>query len=550
MDWERGTGSILLLRPSDAEHRLFAMSVGQAMRRLVLGVALSILAETGMPGGAQQLDIGAEVNNRIASLPTITQNSQTWAQGTVIIPVGSYIQTTTIVLNSPYVDLRCESGTVLMYAGSGDAIRILPSAQIAGNAATQPNQGPSVENCSIYNTSATATSGIHAGDISKIHLTNVAVNNFNGSPTSAAFWFDNTVSFTEGMALVDLAANNNSIAMRFTNSAGNVLTQSFGYESIRGFRAKVSTNQIGFSVEMATLLYHSFIDATVETTDATGTAISVSGTGKVGGDAGDDVVFLRGECISTSGPCSGSTLLNLGASAEFVANGFMNGLGTTMTTTVAPGGVLTWNGTTQLNGSTFSFGWNGDNSILMRFASIPQVAIFSNNLRFGGPYVLGWSSGPTTAANYVGFSPCVVGVATLCLGDGTTADSSGGLSAGSFSGSQFVGNSAVPLISAGPGAGSLPENVSLAPGSNSVSGVVVFKTGSAPAASAVVATITFATLLAHQPNVCVASPQNQSTAAAAHSLFLNPPTTSGFVLSTGEVPLTAATEFLVGYACF
>jgi hypothetical protein len=527
---------------------IFSMVAGRAHGEMTTGS--SGVPANGTSGSATTLDIGAEVNTEIAMLPTVTQNSQTWAQGTVTIPAGNYSQSTTIVLNSPYVNLHCEYGAILTYVGSGDAIRILPSAQITGPAPTQPNQGPSVQNCSIYNASSTATSGIHAGDISRITLTNVAVNNFNATPTSAGFWFDNTVSFTEGMALIDLSSNNNSIGMRFTNTAGSTLTESFGYTSIRGFRAQVRTNQIGFSMETGTLLYHSYIDATVETSDATGTAVSVSGTGSVGGDAGDNVVFLRGECISTSGPCTGATLLNLGASAQFVANGFMNGLGTTMTTTIAPGAVLTWNGTTQLNGSTYNFGWNGDNSILMRFASIPAVAIFSNNMRLGGSYVLGWSTGPTTAANYVGFSPCVTGTAVLCLGNGVDADSSGGLSAGAFSGSQFVGNSAVPLISAGPGAGVLPANVSLSDGSTNVSGTVVFKTGSSPAASAIVTTITFATPLAQQPNACIVAAQNAATAAALHSLFINAPTTTGFTLSTGEVPLGPETEFLVGYACF
>ncbi|WP_035352120.1 hypothetical protein [Edaphobacter aggregans] len=518
------------------------------MKKLIL--AFSIFVGSGASGTAQTWDIGVVVNNQIASLPTVTQNSQTWAQGTVTIPAGTYRQFATIVLNSPYVNLRCEPGTILTYTGSGDAIRILPSVQISGPAPTQPNQGPSVQNCSIYNASSTATSGIHAGDISNIHLTNVAVNNFNGTPTSAAYWFDNTVSFTEGMALVDLIANNNSIAMRFTNTAGNVLTQSFGYASIRGFRAQVRTNQIGFSVETATLLYHSYIDAIVATSDATGTAMSVSGTGKVGGNWGDDTVFLRGECINTSGPCTGSTLLNLGPSAQFVANGFVNSLGASMTNTIAPGAVLTWNGTTEINRSTYSFGWNSDNSILMRFSNIPALAIFSNNMRLGGPYVLGWSTGPTTAANYVGFSPCVTGTPVLCLGNGVNADASGGLNAGTLSASQFVGNSALPLISAGPGAGMVPENVSLAPGSTNVSGSVVFKTGSTPAASAIVATITFATPLAQQPNVCIPAAQNASAVAALKSLYINPPTTTGFVLSTGPIPLNAATAFVVGYACF
>jgi hypothetical protein len=214
-----------------------------------------------------------------------------------------------------------------LYTGSGDSIRILPSTQISGAAPTQPNQGPSIENCSIYNTSSTAVIGIHAGDIAKIHLINVAVNNFNGTSTSAAYWFENTVSFTEGMALVDITANNNSIAMRFTREGG---TNSFGYTSIRGFRAQVRTNQIGFSVETGTFLYHSYIDAIVETSDASGTVMSVSGTGMVGGNAGDDVVFIREECVNASGTCTQATLLKLDAGTQFVANGFMNALGTTM----------------------------------------------------------------------------------------------------------------------------------------------------------------------------------------------------------------------------
>jgi hypothetical protein len=498
----------------------------------------------------QQWDIGVQVNNQIASLPTVTQNSQTWAQGTVIIPAGTYRQMATIVIDSPYVTLRCEPGAILAYQGTGDAIRILPRVQISGAAPTQPNQGPSVQNCSIYNLSPSAISGIHAGDVANIRLANVAINNFNGSPTSAAFWFDNTVSFTEGLALVDLIANNNSIAMRFTNTAGEALTQSFGYASIRGFRAQVRTNQLGFSVETATYLYHSYIDAIVETSDPTGTAMSVTGTGKVGGNSGDDVVFLRGECVNVDGPCSGSTLLNLGSTAQFVASGFVNGLGASMTNTIAPGAVLTWNGTTAINRSNYSFGWGSDNSILMRFANTPALAVFSNNMRLGGPYVLGWSTGPTTSANYIGFSPCVIGAPVLCLGAGTNADASGGLNAGTFSGAQFVGNSAIPLVSAGPGAGLQPENVSLAPGSTSVSGAVIFKTGSTPAASAVVATVMFAAPLLKQPNVCVPAAQNASTVAALKSLFISPPSTTGFVLSTGPIPLNAATAFVVGYACF
>jgi hypothetical protein len=519
------------------------------MIKFILPFVISILAN-GMLGTAQTIEIGAAVNNQIASLPRVTQNSQTWTQGTVTIAAGTYSQSTTIVLNSPYLDLRCEPGTVLIYTGSGDAIRILPSVQISGPAQTQPNQGPSVENCSIYNTSPTAISGIHAGDISKIHLKDVAVNNFSGTSTSAAFWFDNTVSFTEGMALVDITSNNNSIAMRFTNTAGTPFSNSFGYTSIRGFRAQVRTNQSGFSVETGTHLYHSYIDGIVETADASGTVMAVSGTGMVGGNAGDDVVFIRGECVNSSGTCTGSTLLSLGPQTQFVANGFMNALGTTMTTTIAPGAVFTWNGTTALNGSTYNFGWSGANSILMRFANTPSVAIYSNNMRLRSPYVVGWSTNPTTAGNYVGFSPCATGVAILCLGNGGAGNYSAGLSAGTFSGAQFVGNSALPLVSAGPGAGVVPTGVSLSPGSTNVSGAVFFTTDSSPSPSSAAITITFANPLAQQPSVCIPASLNAATANALHSLIIELPSTTGFVISTGSMPLAANTYYRIGYACF
>jgi len=515
------------------------------MKRAILIFTFSILATR---AHAQGSDIGAQVNTEIATLHTVTQNSQTWGQGTVRIPQGSYTLSTTIVLNSPYVNLYCDPGTVLTYTGSGDAIRILPSAQITGPAATQPNQGPSVQNCSIYNTSATAISGIHAGDISKIHLTNVAVNNFNGTSTSAAYWFDNTTSFTEGMALVDITANNNSIAMRFTNTGG---TNSFGYTSIRGFRAGIRTNQIGFSVEDGTFLYHSYIDGIVETSDASGTVMSVSGTGKVGGNAGDDVIFLRGECVNVSGSCTGAKLLKLGASTQFVANGFMNALGTTMTTSIAPGAVFHWQGTTQLNNTETRSEWALDGNLRLVWGTNTRVLVSPSNLRAtGSTYVIGWSANPTASANFLGVSPCSAGAASLCVGNGIYGDSSALVKAGQIAATQFIGSSMIPTVVAGPGAGTFPTGVSLSPESTSLSGAVSFTTGSSPSANSVVTTVTFATPLAQQPNVCIPAAQTSTGSPVHDKIFIYPPTNTGFVMATGTVPLEASRDYRIGYACF
>ncbi|WP_255550844.1 hypothetical protein [Granulicella sp. dw_53] len=504
---------------------------------------------------SQVPDIGSWVNAVIATLPTVTQNGQVWARGSVTIPAynaaGNYDFSTTIVLDSPYVNLHCEPGVILTYTGSGDAIRILPHAQIAGSAATQPNQGPSVDNCSIYNTSASAISGIHAGDISKIHLTNVAVNNFNGTPTSSAYWFDNTVSFTEGLALVDITSSNNSIAMRFTNTVGTAFSNSFGYTSIRGFRAGIRTNQIGFSVEEGTFLYHSYIDGILETSDASGTVMSVSGTGKVGGNQGDDVLFLRAECVNGSGSCTGATLLKLGAATQFVANGFMNALGVTMKTSIAPGAVFHWQGTTQLNNTDNRSEWASDGSIHLVWNTNTRALLSPSNLRVdGSTYVLGWSTNPTANPNFLGLSPCGGGIMKLCLGNGTYADSSAPLKAGQIAASQFIGSSLVPTVVPGPGAGSFPTAVSLTPGSTNVSGTVLFTTGASPVAVSAAVTVLFATPLAQAPNVCIPTAQNAATGTALNNLIISSPATTGFVIFSGFVALTASTTYQLGYACF
>jgi hypothetical protein len=70
------------------------------MKKAILIAAFSIL--TAMVQESKGPDIGAQVNTDIALLPTVTQNSQTWGQGTVRILKIAILLSTTIVLNYPY----------------------------------------------------------------------------------------------------------------------------------------------------------------------------------------------------------------------------------------------------------------------------------------------------------------------------------------------------------------------------------------------------------------------------------------------------------------
>ena len=119
-----------------------------------------------------------------------------------------------------------------------------------------------------------------------------------------------------------------------------------------------------------------------------------------------------------------------------------------------------------------------------------------------------------------------------------------------ISGKHFSGlTAAAPTVAAGAGAGS-GATLSLNANSNDLSGYLSVTTGTSPAASSTVATVSFGTAYATLAK-CGLWPANAAAAALSGvgSVYVPVPSTTAFSVSSGATALAASTLYTWGYTC-
>jgi len=119
-----------------------------------------------------------------------------------------------------------------------------------------------------------------------------------------------------------------------------------------------------------------------------------------------------------------------------------------------------------------------------------------------------------------------------------------------ISGKHFSGlTSSAPTPAAGSGAGTSPT-LSLNANSNDLSGYLSVTTGSAPAASATVATLTFGTTYSTLAK-CLLSPANAAAAglSGAANVYIPVGSASSFSIASNSTALAASTLYTWGYTC-
>jgi hypothetical protein len=106
-----------------------------------------------------------------------------------------------------------------------------------------------------------------------------------------------------------------------------------------------------------------------------------------------------------------------------------------------------------------------------------------------------------------------------------------------------------PTAAAGAGAGTSPT-IALDSQSSDVSGYIDITPGASPAASAIVATVTFGTAYSTHAK-CALQPGNAAAAAltGTGTVFVPVPTTTAFTLNSGATALTASTLYVWEYTC-
>jgi hypothetical protein len=217
------------------------------------------------------LDLGAEINAQIASLPTIGG----YKAGTVTIPPGVYFQSSAVIINSPRVSvIGAGAGAVQITCTMDSAcwdLRLNPFV-------ADPQVGGQFGGFQLIGLSTNPNAvGIHMGDIAYLRLEDIVIQGFTGI-NAAGMWWENINGWTERNNVQRVNLYRNTTDFRFTNSGGPVTT-SFCYNQLLDLRMNVGPGQKGIDFQSGVLCGSTFM-LIVNGIGAGKTYINIAGQGQ------------------------------------------------------------------------------------------------------------------------------------------------------------------------------------------------------------------------------------------------------------------------------
>ena len=196
-------------------------------------------------------DLGTAINASIDLLPTIGG----YKAGVITIPTGSYIQSTTIHVNSPRISIvGVGSGAVQITCTLNAAcwdLRLNPFV-------TDPEVGGQIGGFTLIGLPGNPNAvGIHMGDITNMRIEDVLIQGFTG-PNAVGFWWDNINGWTERNNIQRVNLYSNTTDLKFTNSGGQ-MTTSFCYNQWLDLRMNVGQGQKGIDFQGGDLCGSTFM---------------------------------------------------------------------------------------------------------------------------------------------------------------------------------------------------------------------------------------------------------------------------------------------------
>jgi hypothetical protein len=262
-------------------------------------------------------DIGAKVNAAIAQLGTILLGSTPYSAGKIIIPPklggGQYTQTTTVTINSPFLDIEGAGPGPVQINCTMNAdcwnIHISPFTAAVGLR---------IQGITLLGTGSTNASAVgwHIGDVVGGIFSGLGAAEFAGTGSSC-FWFDNIAGFTERnwFDKLDAGLAGNTQAgctkdYRWTNSGGLITTDSFGHDHFMNLDFSTAGGQTSFSFDGGAVYDATLIATGNIISGSTGTVVAQSGVSYTAGPKTvvDGNLNITVECTS---PCTAGTFLNI-----------------------------------------------------------------------------------------------------------------------------------------------------------------------------------------------------------------------------------------------
>ena len=201
-------------------------------------------------------DFGKTLNAMIAFLPKI----RGYPAGKIVIPPGSYAQSTTVVINSPYISFYgAGSGSTIVNCSvpTGDCFLFVDTPF------TVTNGTGGLFGLTLNGNAAPAQKLVHTRDMTiGFHLWDVVLGDASGAG-SICWWAENYAHWTERTNLNDVWFNNCTTGLSLTVNSEAGGSNSFGHQSWTDVRWNLSRSQTAMQLSDTALLYASILSGVV-----------------------------------------------------------------------------------------------------------------------------------------------------------------------------------------------------------------------------------------------------------------------------------------------
>lgn len=242
-------------------------------------------------------DLGKTLNAMIAFLPKV----RGYPAGKIVIPPGSYAQSTTVVINSPYVSFYgAGSGSTIVNCSvpTGDCFLFVDTPF------TVTNGTGGMFGLTLNGNAAPAQKLIHTRDMTiGFHLWDVVLGRASGAG-SICWWAENYAHWTERTNLNDVWFNNCTTGLSLTVNSEAGGSNSFGHQSWTDVRWNLNRSQTAMQLSDTALLYASILSGVVNSDAGPNVAFSLAGTSQVTSDVWLNLLIDAGDRSGTVGVSS------------------------------------------------------------------------------------------------------------------------------------------------------------------------------------------------------------------------------------------------------
>jgi hypothetical protein len=233
-------------------------------------------------------DLGATLNRMIAALPNVGG----YPAGQIVIPPGSYAQSTTVIVNSPYVSFHgAGSGSTVVSCtvSPGDCFLFVDTPF------TVTNGTGGLFGITLNGNGSSAQNLVHTRDMTiGFHLWDVALGKASGS-ASICWWAENYAHWTERSNLNDVWFADCTTGLSLTVNPSTGGSNSFGHESWTDVRWNLTTSQTAIGLSNDAQLYASILSGVVNSDAGPNTVFNLAGTSQVTSDVWLNLLVDGGE---------------------------------------------------------------------------------------------------------------------------------------------------------------------------------------------------------------------------------------------------------------